>query len=288
MLQLSTTIAGLIAGGAFALLGLCTLLTYRLVSVVNFTQTAVGAVGAFVMVILHEHGVPLFVAVLVGLLAGGAAHGVIGFAMVRFFAEGSEEVKAAVTVVLFTAILGLGGLAFGAAHPHDFPDPFDHPAFKVADVTVVWTVVVVCGLAVVFTIVPILLLARTRTGLLLRALSSRPTTAQLVGVAAPRLAMLVWLFTGAATALAIMVVAPTFQNDFNSLSLLITWAFAAALLGAFRSFAGTLFGGLGLGALQGFLSSLQSLSVYRGVLPLVVIVLVLVWHQRHDRWGAVA
>jgi branched-chain amino acid transport system permease protein len=288
MLQLSTTVAGLIAGGAFALLGLCTLLTYRLVAVVNFTQTAVGAFGAFVMVISHEHGLPLALAVFAGLAAGAAAHGVIGFAMVRFFAEGSEEIKAAVTVTLFTALLGVGGLLFGAAHPHNFPDPFDHPAFKVAGVTVVWTVLVVCGLAVVFTIAPVLLLTRTHTGLLLRALSSRPTTAQLVGVPAARLAMLVWLATGAATALAIMVVAPTFQNDFSSLSLLITWAFAAALLGAFRSFAGTLFGGLGLGALQGFLSSIQSLSVYRGVLPLVVIVLVLVWHQRHDRWGTVA
>lgn len=288
MLQLSTTIAGLIGGGAFALLGLCTLVTYRLVAVVNFTQTAIGAIGAFVMVILYEQGLPLPLAVLVGLVAGALAHGVIGLAMVRYFSEGGEEVKAAVTVVLFTAVLGIGGLLFGAAHPHDFPDPFDHPAFSVAGVTVVWTVVVVCALAVLFTIAPIVLLARTRTGLLLRALSSRPTTAQLVGVAAPRLAMIVWLATGAATALAIMVIAPSFQNDFNSLSLLITWAFAAALLGAFRSFWGTLAGGLGLGALQGFLSSEQSLSVYRGVLPLAVIIIVLVWHQRHARWDEAA
>jgi branched-chain amino acid transport system permease protein len=288
MLQLSTAIAGLIGGGAYALLGLCTLLTYRLVSVVNFTQTAVGTFGAFAMVLLYERGVPLVVAVLAGLVAGAVVHGMIGYLMVRFFAEGTEEVKAAITVVLFTALLGLGGRLFGAAHPHRFPNPLDSPAFTVASVTVVWTVVAICGLAVVFAVAPILLLGRTQTGLKLRALASRPTTAQLVGVAAPRLAMIVWLITGAATALAIMVVAPTFQNDFQSLSLLITWAFAAALLGSFRSFWGTLFGGLGLGALQGLLSSMQSLNVYRGVLPIVVIVLVLVWNQRHARWDAVA
>ncbi|WP_027005261.1 branched-chain amino acid ABC transporter permease [Conexibacter woesei] len=288
MLQVSTTIAGLIGGGAFALLGLCTMMTYRFVSVVNFTQAAIGALGAFCMVLLHEKGLPLIPAVLVGLVVGALAHGVIGLMMVAWFSEGSEEIKAAVTVTLFTALLGLGGLLFGAAHPHNFPDPFDQPAFTIADVTVVWTVVVICGLAVVFTIVPVLVLKRTHAGLLLRALSSRPGTAQLVGVAAPRLAMAVWLLTGAATALAIMAIAPSYQNDFSSLSLLITWAFAAALIGGFQSFWGTLFGGLGLGALQGLLSSLQSLNVYRGVVPLVVIVLVLLWHQRHDRWGAVA
>ena len=42
----------------------------------------------------------------------------------------------------------------------------------------------------------------------------------------------------------------------------------------------------GLGALQGFVSSYQSLSIYRGVIPLVAIVLVLVWNQRHARWDA--
>ncbi|MBN9619229.1 MAG: branched-chain amino acid ABC transporter permease, partial [Actinobacteria bacterium] len=70
MLQLSTTIAGLIGG------------------------------GAYVMVILDEHGLPVVLAVLVGLAAGAVAHGVIGFLMVRYLAEGSEEVKAAVTVTL--------------------------------------------------------------------------------------------------------------------------------------------------------------------------------------------
>lgn len=286
MLQVSTTIAGLIGGGAFALLGLCTLLTYRLVSVVNFTQTAIGALGAFAMVLLYEHHFPLAVAILAGLAAGAAAHAVIGFLMVRFLSEGTEEVKAGVTVVLFTALLGLGGLLFGQAHPHNFPDPLGHPAFRVGGVTVVWSVVFVIALAVFFTIGPILLLGRTQIGLMLRALSSRPTTAQLVGVAAPRLAMFVWMVTGAMTALAMMVIAPTMANDYSSLSLLITWAFAAVLIGAFRSFWGTLVGGLGLGALQGLVSSYQSLSIYRGVIPLLAIVLVLVWNQRHARWDA--
>lgn len=288
MLVLTTTIAGLIGGGAYALLGLCTLLTYRLASVVNFAQASVGALGAFAMVLLYSHGFPLPLAVILGALAGAAAHGLIGFGMVRFLAAGSEEVTAAVTVVLFTALLGVGGLLFGAAHPHNFPDPFGHPAFTVADVTVVWTVVLMVGLAVVLTVVPVLLLGHTRIGLSLRALVTRPMTAQLVGIPAPRLAIMVWLITGAITALAIMIIAPTFANDFSSLSLLITWAFAAALIGAFRSFAGTLLGGLALGALQGLVSSLESLSVYRGVLPLVVIVLALLWSQRHARWDAEA
>src|SRR5699024_6921604 len=207
--MLATTIGGLLTGGVYALLGLCTLLTYRLLSVVNFAQTAVGAFGAFVMVLLWETGAPLVLAVLAGMIAGALLHGGIGLLMGRFLAEGSEEVKAAVTVVLFTALLGLGGLLFGQEHPHKFYAPFSSPAFNVCGVTIVWTAVITVGLAVLFTIVPILILSRTKIGLALRAVSARPTTAQLVGVAAPRLAVTVWVATGALTALAIMVVAPT-------------------------------------------------------------------------------
>lgn len=288
MLQLTTALGGLLTGGVYALLGLCTLLTYRLLSVVNFTQTAVGALGAYAMVLLYENGVPLLLAVPAGMIVGAAAHGVIGFLMVRYLSEGTEEVKAAVTVVLFTALLGLGGLLFGPANPHKFPAPLSEPAFTIAGVTVVWTSVLILVMAVLFAVVPMIVLSRTKIGLQLRAISAKPMTAQLIGVPAPRLSMVVWLCTGAITALAIMVVAPTFPNDFNSLGLLIIWAFAASLIGAFQSFWLTLFGGLALGALQGLLSSFQALSVYRGVLPLVVIVLVLLWKQRHARFDAAA
>jgi branched-chain amino acid transport system permease protein len=83
-----------------------------------------------------------------------------------------------------------------------------------------------------------------------------------------------------------MLVAPQFASDFPTLSLLITAAFAAALVGAFRSFWWTLVGGLGLGVLQGAMSSLSGVKEYRGVVPLLVILAVLLWTQRREQWEA--
>src|SRR6266498_1708993 len=74
VLTLSAAIAGLLTGGAYALMGLSTLLTYRLVSVVNFAPAAVGAFGAFAMVTLYEQGLPLVLAVLAGLAVGASMH----------------------------------------------------------------------------------------------------------------------------------------------------------------------------------------------------------------------
>lgn len=288
MLELSAAIAGLVTGGAYALMGLSTLLTYRLVSVVNFAQAAVGAFGAFTMVILVERGMPLVLAILVGLIVGAAVHALVGAVMVRWFAEASEGTKAAVTVAVYTSFVAVGLRLFGAQHPHRFPTPFATPAFTLGRVVVTWIAVITVVLAVLFTVLPVLLLRRTRLGLLLRALAERPTTAELVGIPVPRLSIVVWAVTGAASALAIMIIAPQFASDFGSQALLITPALAAALVGVFRSFPLTLAGGLGLGVLQGLASTWTSIEQYRGVLPFLVILVVLVWSRRHDRWDELA
>ncbi|WP_020673331.1 branched-chain amino acid ABC transporter permease [Amycolatopsis nigrescens] len=288
MLVLSAAIAGLVTGGAYALMGLSILLTHRLVAVVNFAQAAVGAFGAFAMVLLYESGVPLVLAVLAGLVVGAAVHALVGAIMVRWFSEAGEGIKAAVTVAVYTSFLALGLRLFGAQHPHRFPTPFDSPAFTLGSVVVTWTAVLTLLLAVLFAVAPVLLLRRTRIGLLLRALAERPTTAELVGIPVPRLAMVVWATTGAASALAIMLIAGQFASDFGSQALLITPALAAALVGGFRSFPLTLAGGLALGILQSVASTWAEIREYRGVLPFVAILVVLVWSRRRERWDELA
>ncbi|GLZ41364.1 branched-chain amino acid ABC transporter permease [Actinokineospora sp. NBRC 105648] len=284
MLQLSAAIAGLVTGGAYALMGLSTLLTYRLVSVVNFAQAAVGAFGAFSMVVLYEEGLPLILAVPAGMAVGALLHCGLGAIMVRWFSESGEGVKAAVTIAIYTGLAAVGLRLFGAQHPHRFPSPFDSPAFTAGGVVVTWTAIVTMVLAVLFAIAPAVLLRRTRIGLLLRAQAERPTTAELIGIRVPRLSMVVWAIAGAASALAIMIIAPQLASDFGSQAALITPALAAVLIGGFRSFPVTLVGGLALGVLQGLASTWQSFQQYRGVLPFVVILVVLVWTRRGDRW----
>src|SRR5262245_50706989 len=155
MLTLSAAIAGLVTGGAYALMGLSTLLTYRLVSVVDFAQAAVGAFGAFAMVTVYEQGVPLALAVLAGLAVGALAHAALGAVMVRWFAEAGEGIKAAVTVAVYTSLVALGLRLFGAQHPHRFPTPFATPAFTIGSVVVTWLAVITVLLAVLFAVVPV-------------------------------------------------------------------------------------------------------------------------------------
>lgn len=283
---LTPAVAGLSAGGAYAILGVCAIFTYRLVAVVNFTGAAIGAAGTFVMVALTEHGMPLFPAVIIGILAGALVGVMIGGVMTKWFSGASATTKAAVTAALLVGIIALGLRLTGGQRPHLFPDLVSGSAFRFAGVEVTWGSVLTVTLAVGLTIASDLFLARTRTGLQMRALSERPMAAELIGIRVRVLALAVWGIMGAVTAFAMMIIAPLRSPDFMSLSLLVVPALAAALIGAFRSFRAALLGGVLIGIVEGMVSALEFGARFRGVVPFLVILIVLLWSQRGARWDA--
>lgn len=283
---LTPAVAGLSAGGAYAILGVCAIFTYRLVAVVNFTGAAIGAIGTFVMVTLTEQGMPVLPAVAIGIIAGALAGVAIGGVMTTWFSGASATTKAAVTAALLVGIIALGLRLTGGQRPHVFPGMFSGSAFRFAGVEVTWASVMTVTLAVLFTLAAELFLARTRTGLQMRALSERPMAAELIGIRVRLLALMVWGVMGAVTAFAMMIIAPLRSPDFMSLSLLVVPALAAALIGAFRSFRAALLGGVLIGVVEGMVSALEFGSRFRGVVPFLVILIVLLWSQRGARWDA--
>lgn len=84
--------------------------------------------------------------------------------------------------------------------------------------------------------------------------------------------------------LAPILVAPTRQADFPSLSLLVVPGLAAALLGAFRSFGLTVAAGFGIGILQGVAVRWENVGTYRSTFPFLIILIVLLWSQRGEVW----
>lgn len=281
---LTTAVAGLSAGGAYAILGVCIVFTFRLVAVVNFTATALGAVGAFVMVMLTEYGYPMVPAVLTGLVAGMVASLAVGFVTTIWFSGASQSVKAAVTAALLVCLIALGLRLTGGQHPRAFPDLVGGAGIQLAGVTVTTASLVTIGFAVLLTVAVEQFLNRTRTGLQLRALSEQPMAAELLGVPVRRLALAVWGISGIVTTLALMLIAPLRSPDFGSLSLLVVPAFAAALVGAFSSFRAALVGGISIGVIEGLASGFVGLNQYRAAVPFLVILAVLLWSQRGARW----
>ena len=280
----TAAVAGLSAGGAYAILGVCAIFTYRLVAVVNFTGAAIGAAGTFAMVGLYELGTPPLLAAILGIASGALAGMAIGLVMTTWFANANASTKAAVTAALLVGIIAVGLRLTGGQHPHYFPELIPGSAFRLAGVEVTWASVTTLILAVVFTLLTEQFLARTRTGLELRALSQRPMAAELIGIRVRLLALGVWAVTGSVTTLALMIIAPLRSPDFASFSLLVVPALAAALIGAFTSFRAALIGGVMIGVLEGAVSAIDFVSQYRSTVPFIVILAVLLWSQRGARW----
>lgn len=281
---LTAAVAGLTAGGAYALLGVCAAFTYRLVAVVNFAGAAIGAAGAFAFSMLYEAGAPVGVAALAGVAVGALVGVAVGAVMTRWFADAPASTKAAVAVAMLVGLAAVGLRITGGQHPHQFPALIAGSAFRLAGVEVTWTAVATLALALLFTIATTTFLDRSHAGLQLRALSERPVAAELVGIPVRALSLWVWGVGGAATALALILISPQRGPNFLTLSLLVVPALAAALIGFFRNFWATLIGGVAIGIIEGLASEVPGLGEYRAAAPFLVILAVLLWSQRGARF----
>ncbi|TMR98416.1 branched-chain amino acid ABC transporter permease [Nonomuraea basaltis] len=283
--MLQASVAGLLAGGAYAMVGVCVVLLFQMTGVLNVAQAAIGAFGTMVMLQLLERGWGFGVALPAGVLTAAALAALLGWAIARFYADSSAQVRTIVTVAVLVGLLAIGFRLFGN-DPRTVPSLVPGAGFRLADVVVSGNALIALVLAAAIAVGAGLLLNRSRLGVRLRAISERPVTAEMLGVPVTALAVGVWAVMGAVTAVAVTAVAPTRPSNFLSLSLLVMPAMAAALLGGLRNLAGAALGGVLIGVIEGAGTSVRQLSEYRQVLPFLVVVVALVWLQRREVWDA--
>jgi branched-chain amino acid transport system permease protein len=284
--MLQGAIAGLAAGGLYAVLGVCLTLMSRLVRVDNFAQAATGMFGAFTAVwFVSRLGLPIWLGSIIGILVAGLLSAAIGWIAATWLSEASTTTRSAMTVGPLLLLISLSFILFGNK-PQPFSPIISGPAFSFGGVVVSQVTVATVLMAVATAVVVRIVLRRTRVGTQLRALSERPTTAELLGIRSRPLSISVWFVTGVISAIAIIVVAPTQSSDATGLSMLIVPAAAAALLGGFRRLDLAVIGGIVLGVLGGLVAQLDEVALVRNFLPFLFIVVLLLWTQRKEVWDA--
>ncbi len=284
--MLDGVVSGLASGSAYAIVAVCVVVLYRLVGVLNFSQAALGAFGAYACYSLLEAGTPLGLAVLAGLGTAAAVAGFVGWVLSRWFANPTVIVRSVISAVLFLLILSAGFRLFGDS-PRAMPNLVSDETVDVAGVKVAVATIVALLLALVIALGLTLLLRFTQIGLRLQAMSERPVTVQLLGINARRLTVIVWASTGVLSTLAMLLIAPTRNPTFESMSFLIVPALAAALVGSFSNVWVTTLAAVLIGAIEGGASRVEGLSDYRGVLPTVIIIVTLAFLRRREVWDAV-
>ncbi|MCO1338883.1 branched-chain amino acid ABC transporter permease [Kocuria polaris] len=284
--MLQGAIAGLAAGGLYAVLGVCLTLMSRLVRVVNFAQAATGMFGAFAAVwFVREAGLPIWLGSALGVVVSGLLAAAIGWIASTWLSEASTTTRSAMTVGPLLLLISMSFILFGNK-PQPFTPIIAGPAFHIGGVVVSQVTVATVSLAIVTALGVQVILRRTKVGIQLRALSERPTTAELLGIRSRPLSIAVWFVTGVITAIAIIIVAPSQSNDATGLAMLIVPAAAAALLGGFRRLGLTVVGGILLGVLSGLVAQIDEVALVRNFLPFLFIVVLLLWTQRKEVWDA--
>ncbi|MDQ1131005.1 branched-chain amino acid ABC transporter permease [Microbacterium sp. SORGH_AS_0888] len=282
--MIETIGAGLVTGGAYATLALAIVMMYRMIGVLNFALAAVGSVGLFVALWVNDTtAAPYAVSALVGAVVAAAVGAVMGLVDARWLSQLGVVIRSSATIGMMIGLIAISLQVFGNSvrnAPSLVPG-----TVALGDFRLPYTAVVSAAAAVVLAIVVSLFLARTRTGIRLRAIAARPITANLVGVPVRRLIVITWAGTGFLAAIAVTLLAPAFPSSFTDLSFLIAPALAAALLGGLVSVVWGVVGGLAVGVLQAFMLRGGWIADLQDVLPFVLIVLILGWTKRREVWN---
>jgi branched-chain amino acid transport system permease protein len=277
-------VAGLAGGGTYAIIGVCIVLLYRVGAVVNFSQTFAPTFAVYFMTdLLEVQGWNLWLSVAAAIVIGIALTAFQGWIMARFFRESNVMVRSTVSMAMAISLLAVCLLRF-----HDnqrfFPRLFASLTRDVGGVSVTGSVIVILAMALLISAGLWLLLNHTRLGVVLRAVSSRPVTAELMGVSTTRFIVLVWAVAGAITTAVAVLVAPT-RGSIPNLVILVIPGLAAAVFGAMRSFTLTIVGGIAIGVVESMSFNWGTVGNYSPTLSFIVVTVALLWSQRKETWS---
>jgi branched-chain amino acid transport system permease protein len=283
---------GLSDGSVYALLALGIVIIYRGTGHLNFAQGEVALFCTYVVYQLGEWGVPIGLALVLGMIVGFALGVTTEVALVRPVAKKSAFAVFIVTIGLFQGLNWLDGAIWGnqvlpnsaVSKQQQFPSLFPNKAtdfWHIFGASVRIESVGIFAMVMVLTGLLFLLFDKTKVGLAMNSVASNPESARLVGIPTNRVLSFSWGLAAAIGALGGVVFAG--QNHTVNLSMMFgvfIYASAAATLGGFDSPGGAVIGGLALGVIQNMVAGYADVWVGQqmkiGVAFLIIVGVLLV------------
>lgn len=242
------TLAGVVLGSMYALLGVSFGVIYSTTRIFHLAHSAVYAVAAYAAVLIAEAtGVPLVLAVLVGLLAGialGVGIEVFGYEPVRK--------RGATLLALFIVSLGINVafpnlLQIGFGPENRVLPGFSDKAYSLGDATFTRHDVVVVVIAWLLIAATLVFIERTQAGRAITAVRTNATMAAAVGINKRAVYIMVFAIGSSLVAAAsLLETIDAVATPTMGLQPTLT-GFIAAFLGGVGSHRGAALGGLLLG-----------------------------------------
>jgi branched-chain amino acid transport system permease protein len=277
---LQYVVVGLSNGGVYATLALALVLIHRATGIVNFAQGEMGMFSTFIAwSLINHHGIPYWVAffltLLIAFLGGAAIHQVVIHPLER----GSELTVVMATIALLVILNGLAGWIW-APEVKFLQNPFPLKVVHAGGVVMNVQDLGVIGVSLVCVVIVFLFFRFTRIGLQMRASAVGPATSRLLGIRVALMLSVGWGLASMLSAVSGMMAASKLELDPNFMLVILTYSFAAAVLGGIDSPVGSVVGafliGIGISLLSGYASGFLGTELQLPVALAVLLVVLVV------------
>jgi len=276
-LFLQSAFAGLTNGFVYALVGLGIAVVFRGTRIINAMQgefALIGGVAAYLL--LERFGLPLAVASLGGVIAGGVLGWLTELLLVRPTRRrgGSEESFLLLTLGIAFAI-SAGTLYLFGRDSRLLPGIGGEGSQIIFDAAIRTHALWLIAIATLVMVLLWLFYHRTHIGLSMLAASIDEEGAATIGIDVPRMRTLTFLLGGLVGGLAGVLVSPLITIQYEMGLLLTLKGFAAAILGGLTNPFGAVVGGVTLGLIES-LAVVSVSSGYKDVIAMTILILIMI------------
>jgi ABC-type branched-subunit amino acid transport system ATPase component/branched-subunit amino acid ABC-type transport system permease component len=265
---------GVGVGAAYAIEAQGIVLIYRASRVVNFAQTGLAVVGAYVTYALTQAGSPVGLALVGGVLAAGITGVLIYLLVLKPLTHATDLVRLVAILGVLMVLQSLMQLIFGQ-NTQEPPNVLTGATWHLGTATIGANRIILLIIGAALAAVLAGVSRWTRFGLLTRAVAEDPLAFSGLGRSSDVVSMANWLLGGALAGLAGALLAPITGLSVSQLETLLLPAIAAALVGRFRSFLVTFVAAIGIGAASAVVTYYWPASGLSDSIPLFVVVAVL-------------
>lgn len=266
-------VSGLASGSIYAALALALVMIYQSTSHVNFAQGEMATLSTYICLTLINAGMPYWGAFVATLVIAFIMGALVERILIRPIYDKPILTAVGVFIGLLLVINAADGWIFDYIIK-PFPSPFGGgtPLFGgyISAQELGETAVTLLVLILVF-----LFFRFTTLGLAMRAAAFNPTSSRLCGIRVNRMLMLGWALAAAIGAVAGIMVAPIVFLEPNMMFGILTYAFAAALLGGIDSPLGAVVGGFAVGVIENVMGAYVVGTELKLTVALLIIVAVL-------------
>jgi len=248
---LSFLVAGIVFGAIYAVSASGLVVTYNTTGIFNFAHGAMGMVLAYVFWQLWQGwGLPEVVSLVLTLFVAAPMLGIVVERVVmRPLYGAATSIRLAVTLGLLLVLVALAGTVWNpTTNTYDTPELLSGNPISVAGITLSWEQLITVGVAIAVAIFLRVFFRRTRTGVAMRAVVDDPGLASLSGAPSGRISAYAWMIGVMFAGLGGILLAPSVQGmNIQTLTQLVIYGYAAAVVGRLRNLPMTFLGAMILG-----------------------------------------